>query len=407
MKQWFKSKYFKAALHILVIVLLGILFYHLLGNIGIVTTNIKGFLGAISHILTPVLYGMFFAFFMLPGTNWFEKKLHLITKKITKKDPNESLRSFYQTTSILLVYLVLFSFLFITFQYMVPKIFSNIRELYRNLPRYIQATEETLLELEETMAYAIQYIPVDYIENIRKMLQPANLSPTFINSVISRIFTSAINFTSLTYNVVLGFVISFYILKQREDFSKGSTRLIYALLPKETGDKLISLAKESQYIFTRFFIGKALDSFIIGILCFIGLSLLKNRYALLLSLIIGVTNMIPYFGPFIGGIPAVLITLFEGFIPALIVGLFVLALQQFDGLYLGPKILGDSIGLSPFWIITSIIIGGALWGPLGMFFGAPLCALILLVVNRWIDRKLDNKDIHLDEPIQDLLDDEA
>lgn len=403
MKQWYKSRHFKTALYMLAIVILGILFYHLLGNIGIVVTNARSFLKTISQILTPILYGIFFAFFMTPGANWFEKKLYLITKK----EPSENIKNTYRTISIFLVFLVLFGCLFITFQYMVPRIFSNIRELYKNLPHYIQDIELTLLELEKTMNYAAQYIPHDYIESIKKVLQPANLSPALITSIISHVFTSAVNITSLTLNLVLGFVISFYLLKQRDDFAKGSTRLIYALSPKETGDRFISFAKESQYIFTRFFIGKALDSFIIGIICFIGLSLLKNRYALLLSLIVGITNMIPYFGPFIGGIPAVLITLFEGFLPALFVALFILALQQFDGLYLGPKILGDSIGLSPFWIITSIIIGGALWGPLGMFFGAPLCALILLVINRWIDRKLDDKNILLEEPIPELVDDEA
>ena len=111
--------------------------------------------------------------------------------------------------------------------------------------------------------------------------------------------------------------------------------------------------------------------------------------------------MIPYFGPFIGGIPAVLITLFEGFTPALFVAIFIFALQQFDGIFLGPKILGDSIGLSPFWIITSIIIGGALWGTLGMFFGVPLCAILLLLINRWIDKKLQLKNIILNE-VEDL-----
>ena len=398
--KWANSKHFKTALYLLAIVILGIMFYQFLGNIGIVMASIKAFLRTTSQVLTPILYGIFFAFFMSPGANWFEEKIYLIMDQ----EPNKNIKKPYRTIAILLVYLVLFGFLFISFQYMVPKIFSNIRELYNNIPQYIIAIETTLLELENTMDYAAQYIPQDYLDGVLKMLQPANFSPAFINSVIGRVFSSALGITSVTFNLSLGFVISFYLLKQKDDFGRGSSRLIYALSTKDTGDKLISFAKEGHYIFTRFFIGKALDSFIIGIICFIGLSLLKNRYALLLSLIIGVTNMIPYFGPFIGGIPAVLITLFEGFLPALFVGLFILALQQFDGLYLGPKILGDSIGLSPFWIITSIIIGGALWGPLGMFFGAPLCALILLLINRWIDRRLQYKNIDLTPPNNDLLD---
>ena len=400
MAHWTKSKHFKTALYLLGIVTLGIMFYHLLGNIGIVMTNIKGVFRTTTQILMPLLYAAFFAFFMSPSVNWFEKKIYFIMDQ----DPDKDIKKSYRSIAILLVYIVLFGFLFIIFHYIVPKISSNIRDLYNNLPQYIIAIETTLLELQETMDYAAQYIPQDYIDSILKMLQPINFSPALINSVISRVFSGALGVTSVIYNLTLGLVMAFYLLKQRDDFAKGSTRLVYALSPKDNGDKFISFTKESHYIFTRFFIGKSLDSLIIGIICFIGLTLLKNRYALLLSLIVGVTNMIPYFGPFIGGIPAVLITLFEGFLPALFVALFILALQQFDGLYLGPKILGDSIGLSPFWIIISIIIGGALWGALGMFFGAPLCAIILLLINRWIDKRLRDKNINLTPPNNDLLD---
>lgn len=403
MNKWTNSKHFKTALYLLSIVILGILFYHLLGNIGLVMTNVTGFLKTSTQVLTPLLYGILFAFLMNPGANWFESKIYLAMDE----QPSKDIKKPYRSIAILLVYLVLFGFFFIAFNYMIPKIFSNIRELYSNLPQYIIAIETAMIELQETMDYAALYIPQEYIEEILSKINLSNLSPAFISSIIGRVFSSALSITSVTFNLSLGLVISFYLLKQREDFAKGATRLVYALSPKETGDKLISVAKESHYIFTRFFIGKALDSFIIGIICFIGLTLLKNKYALLLSFIIGVSNMIPYFGPFIGGIPAVLITLFEGFLPALFVALFILALQQFDGLYLGPKILGDSIGLSPFWIILSIIIGGALWGALGMFFGAPLCAIILLLTNRWIDRRLHNKDIDLEQSGTAPLDPEA
>lgn len=391
-KKWFDLKYFKIALYVIFIIIVGTLFYQLIGNISIVSFNIKVFLNNIKQILKPLLYGILFAYLMNPGASWFEQKLYLLTDK---KPSNDDYRP-YRTISILLVYVVLFGFIFITFNYMMPKIFSNIKDLYNNMPKYIDAIETLVLQLEESMTYASQYIPADYLDSITKLLQPSQISPAFINSLIGRIFSSALNITSITLNIVLACVIAFYLLKQKESFGYGAKRFIYAFLNKQKGDKLISLAQESNHIFIRFFIGKALDSLIIGIICFIGLSLLKNRYALLLSLIVGVTNMIPYFGPFIGGVPAVLITLFEGFTPAILVAIFILALQQFDGLFLGPKILGDSIGLSPFWIIISIIIGGAIWGVLGMFFGVPLCAILLLLVNRWIDKRLKLKNIDMD-----------
>lgn len=397
MNRWFYSKNFKNALYVLFVAVSAILFYHLLGNIGIVSASTKQVLTMVTQVLSPLLYGMLFAFLMSPGANFFEEKIYLIMGTEPSRDGKKP----YRTISILLVYLALFGFLFFTIQYMVPQILSNIVELYSNIPQYARAIEAFVLTLQDTMDYAAQYVPIDFFEELLTMLQPAKLSPAFISSVIGRIFFGALNFTAIAFNITLGCVIGFYLLKQKENFADGSARLTYAIFNKDIGDKLIGIAQESNYIFKRFFIGKSLDSLIIGIICFIGLTLLQNRYALLLSLIIGVSNMIPYFGPFIGGIPAVFITLFEGFVPALFVALFILALQQFDGLYLGPKILGDSIGLSPFWIITSILIGGALWGALGMFFGAPLCAVILLLSNRWIDSRLEAKNINLDpvEPV--------
>ncbi|NLI89367.1 MAG: AI-2E family transporter [Epulopiscium sp.] len=399
MKKWFNSKNFKNASTILFIIIAGILFYQFLNNFGTIFNNTKLAFGMVTKVLTPLLYGMLFAFLMSPGVNFFEEKIH----SIASKDDTKDIKPAYRTIAILLVYLVLFGFIFFSVQYMIPKFFSNLVELFNNMPLYIAKTEDLLITLQETMDYASKYIPQSDLDDIFNMLQPPKLSTELISSVIGRIFSSALSFTSVAFNVIMGCVIAFYLLKQKEDFAKGSTKLTYAIFSENTSDKLIAIAKEGNYTFKRFFIGKALDSLIIGIMCFIGLSLMQNRYALLLSLIIGVTNMIPYFGPFIGGIPAVLITLFDGFLPALFVAIFVLALQQFDGLYLGPKILGDSIGISPFWIIISILIGGALWGPLGMFFGAPVCAVILSVATQWVDKRLEDKNICLDSLVEDSI----
>src|SRR5690606_8042174 len=143
-----------------------------------------------------------------------------------------------------------------------------------------------------------------------------------------------------------------------------------------------------------FFVGKIIDSFIIGLLCFIGCLIMKVPYALLISLIVGVTNMIPYFGPFIGMIPAAVITLFESPIKALWVTIFIFALQQFDGLYLGPKILGIQVGMKPLWIITAILIGGGFFGVWGMLFAVPIAAVIRSLLRKYIKRQYEIKGLN-------------
>ena len=166
------------------------------------------------------------------------------------------------------------------------------------------------------------------------------------------------------------------------------------MLSKKLANNLIQFCKEANYTFEKFFVGKIIDSTIIGIIFFVGAKLLKAPFAMLLSIIIGVTNMIPFFGPFIGAIPVIFITLMFDItnpLKAVWMAIFILLLQQFDGNILGPKILGDSIGIKPVGIIFSIIVGGAIFGPAGMFFGVPIFAVIFSVFNRFIDKKYSRK----------------
>jgi predicted PurR-regulated permease PerM len=197
--------------------------------------------------------------------------------------------------------------------------------------------------------------------------------------------------------MIFGFIISIYILKDKEIFIQSSKKFLYALFNKSSVNTFLSFGKEVDSIFSRYIIGKAIDSTIIGLLCAIGMSLLDAPYGLLISLIVGVTNMIPYFGPFIGMIPAFFITLLFDPIKALWVLLFVFILQQFDGFYLGPKILGEKVGVSPFWIILAVTLGGGTFGVLGMFLGVPIIAIAKILIERFIEKRLKTKDIHLDD----------
>lgn len=179
------------------------------------------------------------------------------------------------------------------------------------------------------------------------------------------------------------------MLKDKEKIIRGIKRLIYASIGNDKGESLLSYCKEADKVFSSYIIGKTIDSAIMGILCFIVLEIMRVPYAILISIIFGVTNMIPYFGPFIGTIAGAIIVVFSNPMLALWVLIALFLLQQFDGWVLGPKILGDAVGLSPLWIIFAIIVGGGLYGVFGMFLGVPFVAIIKIWVDRIIEKRLE------------------
>ncbi len=205
------------------------------------------------------------------------------------------------------------------------------------------------------------------------------------------ILSKAYSFTSSIFKFFMGVIISVYVIFDKERFIAGSKKIVTILIPKNNIDKTNIFLNETNNIFKSFFVGKTLDSIIIGFLCFIGLMLMENPYPIVISVIVGITNMIPYFGPFIGAVPGVIITMIYSPSMALWLVLFIFALQQFDGLILGPKILGDSTGIEPFWVLLAIIVGGALFGVLGMLLGVPVFAVFYNVSKKIINRKYDEK----------------
>ena len=208
---------------------------------------------------------------------------------------------------------------------------------------------------------------------------------------------------SWVVDITIAIIVSVYMLIDRNRLITNFRKLIYAVMKRDKADKLLGTLSECNKIFGSFIIGKTIDSVIIGFMCFAFMTIIGLKYAILISVIVGITNMIPYFGPFIGAIPGVIILLTADFKQAVIFAVLILALQQFDGLYLGPKILGDSTGLRPLWIIFAITIGGWAAGPIGMFLGVPCVAVIAFLVQNKIDRKLSEKNI--DESVYVLPED--
>jgi predicted PurR-regulated permease PerM len=192
----------------------------------------------------------------------------------------------------------------------------------------------------------------------------------------------------VVYNLIFAFIVSIYVLLDKNRLVRNLKRLTKALFPKEKASSLIETGGLTHHIFSRFIIGKTVDSLIIGGLCFILMSFFKMPFALIISLIVGITNMVPYVGPFIGAVPGFFIIFISSPVQSLFYLILILAIQQFDGLYLGPKILGDSTGLRPIWIIFAISVGGAAGGVLGMFLGVPCVAVIARLLDDWVEKRI-------------------
>jgi predicted PurR-regulated permease PerM len=345
------------------------LMYKLLDKIGDVTS----FIGFFMKVLNPIIIGLVLAYLMNPLMCWVEKNTRL-----------------KRGMSIAVLYLSFVGLLSVLVAFILPAIISSISDIVVHFPSYIEQTNAYGNELIAKFESA-------YGGDIESMLDSETFTKVttkfgeVMNGLLAGTLTGIASFSSGIFKFIMGLIISIYVLKDKEKFGYGTKRLVFAVLKEKRAQGFMVFMEEVDFIFSRYISGKLLDSSIIAVLAFIGLWILGAPYQLLLALIIGVTNMIPYFGPFIGGTPAVVITLFYSPVTALWVLIFIVVLQQFDGNILGPKILGDSIGVGPFWIILAIVIGGGLFGVLGMLIGVPVIVVILNALNRQIDRSLMHK----------------
>lgn len=374
-KNFFKKNknYFKLSVCLILVSIVTIIFYRSSSKLDI-TMVYKD----TRDILAPFIYGIGIAYVLNSSLKFLERT---VFANIQKKNIKRCL-------SISTTYVLLFSFLIWLISYLLPEIRTSIVDVSEyfktfDINTFNQMIKENIPIDNKTIDELTIYMQ-DFLSKFLKEF------PNYAKKILS----STINIASVLLNVILGIVISIYILFDKEDIAKRTKKIVCSILPKKTAFSLIDFCRKSNTTFEKFFVGKIIDSTIIGIIFFVGASLLKAPFAVLLSIIIGVTNMIPFFGPFIGAIPVVFITLMFDIanpLKAVWITIFILLLQQFDGNILGPKILGDSIGVKPIGIIFSIIVGGALFGPAGMFFGVPIFAVIFSTVNNIVDKKYFEK----------------
>ena len=361
----------------------------------------QGFGDAISKltgILMPFIYGAVIAYLLKPVCNCVEDFL----RRLLPEKMGTAANMLAVTVSLLFGILVVYALIMM----IVPQLITSVTTLYytarNNLNDFVDwashqeiiASNQKLLDFIETSYDNLQ----DTLDNIvRTKLVPS------MQSLLSGAALGVMSFVTFLKNIIIGVIVSVYLLASRKKFGQQCKMILYSLIKPRWADIILEEILYADKMFGGFINGKILDSAIIGVLCYIACLIFKFPSALLVSVIIGVTNVIPFFGPFIGAIPATLLILIQNPIKALWFVLFVLVLQQVDGNIIGPKILGNTTGLSSFWVLFSILLFGGLWGFVGMIVGVPLFAVIYDVIKKLVfhglrrNGQLDQMTVYHDE----------
>ena len=342
----------------------------------------QGFGDAISKltgILMPFIYGAVIAYLLKPVCNCVENFL----RRLLPEKMGTAANMLAVAISLLFGILVVYALIMM----IVPQLITSVTTLYytarNNLNDFVDwashqeiiASNQKLLDFIETSYDNLQ----DTLDNlVRTKLVPS------MQSLLSGAALGVMSFVTFLKNIIIGVIVSVYLLASRKKFGQQCKMILYSLIKPRWADIILEEVLYADKMFGGFINGKILDSAIIGVLCYIACLIFKFPSALLVSVIIGVTNVIPFFGPFIGAIPATLLILIQNPIKALWFVLFVLVLQQVDGNIIGPKILGNTTGLSSFWVLFAILLFGGLWGFVGMIIGVPLFAVIYDVLKKFV-----------------------
>jgi|SRR6056297_1069606 len=275
----------------------------------------------------------------------------------------------------------------------IPRVVKSINQFILDIPNMIAGIEALFANPPERLEFIMEQQSYQFfVDNIQTLTQRAS---ELVSSLLDKTLIKLIDITSGVVKFIIAVFVSAYILVDKNHFKNLASKISHTFFSEEKANEIIDLGYQLNENVTKFIFGKFVDSLIIGLIAFISMNfIIKAPYPLILSIIIGITNMIPYFGPFIGGVPAIIVTLLLDPVKGLWMVLFVFLLQQFDGLILGPKILGIQLDLKPVWIITAILVGGGLFGVWGMFFATPFAALLKTIFNKYMDIKLEGKKIH-------------
>jgi len=353
----------------------------------------KGFSDAWNNlliVLQPVLFGILGAYLVNPIMKAYEAKMLPYFLKKTKNAGRTKRR--VRNVTITLGLITFLAIIALIIMIIIPQMVSNIADLTKSVPRemaqltaWMEANSDSpvIIWLSESLQSIADSL-VSFLKNI-SFSTGLDYVTSFANGVYIEV--------SSLINLIIGLIVAVYLLQTKEAFIGQGKKIVYALFKPETGNKIIHTMRRSNEIFGGFVIGKIIDSMIIGVISYVVLSIMRLPYPALLATIIGVTNVIPIFGPFIGAIPCLILVVLANPLQALYLLIYIIIIQQVDGNIIGPKILGDSTGLSSFWVIFSILVAGGFFGLPGMLFGVPVFAVLYYLLKKLFEGKLRKKDL--------------
>jgi len=384
MKINWNSKYFTIAVYATIAIVVSSLAIMVIFNLDMVGEKLAVF-GA---VLTPVIIGIFCAYLLNPLMTWFENTpfRKLSSSPLPKKKGQA--RALSLTVTMLVVVLALALMIIMV----IPQLVTNIVSLFSNMDSYIATVNDF-----------IQNIAKDYPQIAEFLGSPLNDFQKFVSDIWREYSGELLGFAGnvasgvwsvidMLKNVLLGLIISIYLLARKEMFIGQSKKLIFAFLKVERAQRFLGVCREASKKFLGSIVGKILEALVVALICFLGCTIMGMPYSLLISVIMFVFNLIPFIGPFIGCIPcALLLLLSEEPIKALWFVIFIIILQNVDGNIIAPWILGDQTGLPAVWILISILVGGGLFGILGMFLGVPVCAVLYMLFKDFVENKLEKR----------------
>lgn len=351
---------------ILIFALIGVIGYKLIDNYD----YFFGLLKKIVTIMTPFIYALICAYVLNPVISFFERKLKV-----------------KRAISIAITYLMIVTLVFIILFFTIPSIIDSILNITKEVPKYVEIIQKWINTALQNERIKILIEQAGLLGKLQEMSgQIGNIAIVLLQGLVMYL----LSFTSNLVIVIFGFLISIYVIVDKERLLKNTRRITYMIFKEENGNRIINFVRTYNKM-VGFYIGiKAVDSSIVGIIALFGLLIVGEPYAPLIALIVGITNMIPYFGPLMGVIVAMTVAIFVSPMKAFVVFVLLLCIQQFDAWFLEPKLVGKKVGISPLGIILGVTIGGGFLGPIGMLLGSPTMATIKIYYEKLFSKFKDS-----------------
>ncbi len=385
--RWDK-KYFYLGVTAFLVIAAAIVFYMIVNHLSWLGMSLRKF----GRIISPFIWGLVIAYLLYPLMRIYQRGLFTPLWKLLLKKSKKAEQMVPRLSRGFSVFLAMISMIIILgglIWMVAPQMYNSIETIIVNSGDYIDQADAWISkffmnypEVESTLSGMFGDVSKGIVSWATN-----NLLPEF-KGLLTNVTSGVFSVAKGVYNIIIGMIVSIYVLYSRETFSAHCKKIIYAVFSLEAAKKILDALHFTNNVFQGYISGKILDSVIIAILCYIGCVILRIDYAVLVSFIVGITNIIPFFGPFIGAVPSALIILTASPMHTLIFVIFIIILQQFDGNILGPKILGNHVGINGFWVLFSILVGAGLFGFGGMLLGVPVFVVLYTFFKNLTNKKL-------------------